>query len=477
MSKRKLASIEIWNNSIYIIPVLTFLDSVAINHKGMDLTRYHSFRFVVGEILKTRIEKSYPGSTGKLYFDLFLSDTEIEISIRDKGVPGWQDFSYDLNCIADSEKDRRNYIIDRSVDGIGMEKLGKDGQRTFVSMRILNAIEFKKPELYEPMDVLDENISIRQVETEEDIIQAIRCIYSEYGYSYSYEGLYYVDSFMRKIKSGELMSFLAVNDHGQIAGHFALVFSDLFKSMPEVSTVVIRKEFRSLGLFAKFMDHCINIGIKNNLRAIMGQPVAYHPMSQKATIRAGFTATSFLMAYIGSDIESEYNKTKQRLDLAVAVRILDSKAKSKVYPPAELRAFIDRIYGKMGWEYELADGAEVGEYTEILIENKDTLRATGIIVREAAEDLEEALQESIRAAIRKKNEMIELLILLNTPSCEHAYQTAKKCGFALSGVVPGGENGDYLVMQMLTGDKINYDNLVTVGEFEDLKDEILELNK
>ena len=72
--------------------------------------------------------------------------------------------------------------------------------------------------------------------------------------------------------------------------------------------------------------------------------------------------------------------------------------------------------------------------------------------------------------------MTELLILLNSPGCEHAYIAAKNCGFTVSGILPGGENGDYLIMQMLPADDMNYDKLVTVGEFEELKEDIRKLN-
>ena len=131
---------------------------------------------------------------------------------------------------------------------------------------------------------------------------------------------------MTLIKNKEIMSFLAVNDHGQTAGHFLLAFSDLYKNMPEVSTVVVKKEFRGLGLFAKFMDYCDEIGKEHGFRALMGQPVTFHPMSQKAFLRAGYTATSLLMSYINPEIESEYNKDGERLGLSVSVKMLDEDA-------------------------------------------------------------------------------------------------------------------------------------------------------
>ena len=474
--KNNIASIEIYNNKLYVMPVLGFLDSVAVNHRNLDIDRYQRMRLVAGELLMQRIKTAYPGERGKLYVDLTLTSEYFEFSVRDMGVPVWHDFSYNKENIAEGGKDLRNFVIDNIADNIGMEKLGQNGQRVYVRMIVKNPIEFKKPEPYPETEAHDTNITIRPVATEEDAIEAIRCIYSEYGYSYSYERLYYVDSFMELVKRGELLSFLAVNDHGQTAGHFALAFSDTYKNMPEISTVVIRKEFRGLGLFSLFMNYCEKYAKENNVRALMGQPVAFHPMSQKAFLKAEYTATAMLMSYLDAELESEYNKETERLSLCASVKIIDEEASSLIYPPKELKGFIAKIYDRLGWKYEMCAPGEAEEISGISIAHNDRMKMTKIVLTEAGKDAEDILRETTREVIRRKNEMTELLILLNSQGCEHAYIAAKNCGFTVSGILPGGENGDYLIMQMLPADDMNYDKLVTVGEFEELKEDIRKLN-
>lgn len=473
MNKKKLATLEITNNKAYIFPVMSFIDSLVQKHSTIDFGRYSQLRLVAGEMLRQRIDNSYPGSEGTIFVDIAIVGEFLEISVRDKGIPGWQDFSVDAEKT--DANGNRNRIISLCVDEIGMEKLGNEGQRVFARKKIINPLEFVEPMPYEEESPLDTNITIRPVTTEEDVIEAIRCIYAEYGYSYSYERLYYVNSFMELIRSKEIMSFLAVNDHGQTAGHFILAFSDLYKGMPEVSTVVVRKEFRGLGLFAKFMDHCEMVGKEQGFRSLMGQPVTFHPMSQKAFLRAGYTATSLLMSYLGTDIESEYNTESERLGLSVAVKILDKDAYAKVYVPEEMRNFANKIYSRLGIRYDISFDSKTDETTEISVELSTALRMSKIIVRKAGTELEKELNQAIQDAIKKKNEMIELVITLNNPNCPYAYDVAKKCGFSLSGIIPGSENGDYLVMQMLLGDKMNYDKLVLVGEFEEVRDDIVNI--
>lgn len=477
MNRRKITSIEIYNNKFYLGAVMNFLDAIVANHPSYDFSRYNRLRYVTGEMLKRRIENAYPGTTGTITFEVFLTDEYIEVSIQDKGVPVWTDFAYDKEHIDVSNKETmQNFLLEFMVDGFGIEKLGKDGQRIYARMNILHKFAFQAPQPHPEIKVLDTNITIKPVETYEDAIEAIRCIYSEYGYSYSYESLYYIDSFMAAIKNKEIMSFLAVNAHGQTAGHFALVFSETFRNMPEISTVVTRKEFRGLGLFAMFMNYSMELGRKHGFRALMGQPVAFHPFSQKAFLKSEFTATSVLLAYVDSAIESEYNPNKQRLDLFASVKLLDVTARSTLYPPKEIREFTEDIYIKLGGSYELREEEKLSSNTTIDIAVSGRMKSTKILLMSAAEDLAQILNYAIKDALRSHSEMIELLICMNNPSCGHAYRTAKKQGFAFSGLLPGSEKADYIVMQMIVGADCSYDHLVTVGEFEEIKKEIININ-
>ena len=472
-----IATIEIYNNKLYIPAVMGFVDSIISNHRNYDVSNYNRFRFAATEILKTRIEKAYPGTKGKLCVDLSIKDGYFELSIRDKGVPQWADLSYDKEKIAVSREDMRRFMLNMCVDNAGMEKLGKEGQRVFVRQKIRNPLQFTPPAPYEETEPLDKNITIKEVATEADAIEAIRCIYSEYGYSYAYEKLYYVDSFMEMIKNGAIMSFLAVNDHGQTAGHFALAFSDLYKNMPELSTVVTRREFRGLGLFAKFIDHAMNIAKERGLYAIMGQPVAFHPFSQKAFIRGGYTATSLLLSYINSDVESEYNKDNQRLDLLACVKMVNPEASCTLYPPCEIAGFVEKIYERLGCKCTILKGEVADSDTCVKIEDSATTQMKRVILFECGEDAGKILSDAVKDSIRKKQEMIELFISQRSSSAFVGYEAAKENEFVFSGLMPAGEDDDFIVMQLLLKSERRYDHLVTEGDYTALVEDIIKLTE
>lgn len=478
MEKGKIGSIDILNRYFYINSVVSFLDSLVAYHRELDYERYNSFRYVVSELVRLRIQKAYPGSTGVIQISVYLTEAHLEVSIKDKGVPYWIDKSND-DSLAEMPIDynkSKNKIYRYMTDGLGMENLGENGQRIFVRLNILHEIVFDEPEPYSDTVALDTNITIRPVLTKKDALEAIRCIYSEYGYSYSYQKFYYIDSFLKAIEKKEIMSFLAINDHGQTAGHFSLIFSKHFKNMPEISTVVTRKEFRGLGLFGKFMNHCMLLGMELNFKAFMGQPVAFHTMSQKVFNKAGFSSTAILFSYVHSEIESEYNIDKQRLDLFAAVKLLNNDSTSVIYPPDELQPFIEYTFNKIGIKYSIKKDFSPSAVSGVSMDANFLLKSTKIVVLEADNSFDEFLEDAIKDSIHQKFEMIEIFISLNTPSCNYAYNTAIDFGFNFTGLLPGSETADYIVMQMLIGSDLNYDKLVATADYEKLINDIKNIN-
>lgn len=471
MKKRKITGIEIWNKAFYIDAVLSYLDCIVREHQQRDDMRWKKMRFVITEMLSERIEKAYPGQSGKINVDVWLAEEYFEVSIADEGIPVWDDFSYSESLLAEDDRSFRNYLMDSMVDEVGMEQLGKAGQRVYVRQKLLNTISFTEPEPYPEIEVLDTNISIVPVRTKEQALEAIRCIYDAYGYAYGYERLYFIDSFLSLIDNGRLLSFLAVNDHGQVAGHFALSFSETYRDMPEFSTVVVRKEFRKLGLFSVFTDYCEKVAGELGLRALMAQPVAFHPMSQKGCARAGYKATALLFSYLDPSMSKDYGKG-ERMDLFASVMVVDKNAESRPYMPAALIPFAKKVYDSLGWKYEFLPCEGPAEQSVFSMDDNSAMKIKQIMLSQAGADIESILRRSVNDAIRKKTEMIELLICLDSPGAEFAYEAARSCGFIFSGFMPGGADRDYILMQMLMGSRPRFDRLVSVGIFQELAAEI-----
>ena len=61
-----------------------------------------------------------------------------------------------------------------------------------------------------------------------------------------------------------------------------------------------------------------------------------------------------------------------------------------------------------------------------------------------------------------------MLINMSDSAAPFAYEAAKNCGYFFTGIMPGGEGGDYLVMQNLFWGEVDADAVVTRGEYTEI---------
>ena len=148
--------------------------------------------------------------------------------------------------------------------------------------------------------------------------------------------------------------------------------------------------------------------------------------------------------------------------------MIDKNAATTLYPPVEIKDFVADICNKAELSAELREEKEWAASTCIKIEDNTALNIKRIILSESGKDVEKIIKDAVTDSIRRKYEMVELFISLRTPSCEKGYIAAKKYHFKLSGLMPGSENDDYIVMQLLMKSIRGYDQLITVGDFEKL---------
>jgi serine/threonine-protein kinase RsbW len=359
-------------------------------------------------------------------------------------------------------------------DSAGSEKLGRNGQREYVQIYLPMSlpVESAKRQVVDERAPEDVKVSISENSgSEKDVISAITCIYDEYRYTYGYERLYYPETFKELINTGRLRSFLATGDNGEIAGHYCLSASEDCPQMPEWATVVVRRPFRGRYIFDRMCEHGVEMARQSGARAIMMQPTAYHTATQRVAEKHGYTATGFLFQYVNADMESEYNTDAKRLDLAIAVRFLTENPTGIAYLPEEHREFIKGIYEKLGAKYEFPEGYMPEQETLLKLEFSSLMKSGRVVVTRAGKDFERELAHATGVLRRNKAEMVEMLINMTDPAAPFAYElakNAKNCGYFFTGIMPGSEKADYLVMQNLFWSDVDAAAVATRGEYTEL---------
>lgn len=464
-----IATINIIDDERLLTSVLDFIDSIA---KKLNFAKDKEMKIGVAceEIISDRIKNAYQDG-GIITIEICLTNDTFEVSVLDKGLPYWKSKTcYDPQNIDENASGLEDFLILNMADGSGCEKLGRGGQRMFLRFALPVPIELKQRET-KTIAVLDTNIEINEVKADDDeaIINAIACIYDEYQYSYGYERLYYPEHFKELIANKNYRSFIAVNSHKQAAGHYGLAYSDDYPEMPEWASVVVRHEFRGMGLFDKMLAHGIEAAKSAAARAIMTQPTAYHTATQKIALRQGFVATGILFNYVYSDIISEYNTDGRRLDLFIAAKFFDDDIKKAVYLPKEHICFSQEIYKKLNAPREFLSSVLPASETNMKHEVNALMKSGKLVVKRASADFGNELSQVMRAMRKNKLEMAEMLISMSDPSAVFAYEKCKALGFFFTGIIPCcGEADDYLLMQNLFEDEPNFDDIKSIGEYTDL---------
>ena len=466
----KIATLSILDDKKLLPGVLSFIDNIA-GRLGFSQKKLFKFKMAYETMISGRMENAYTDG-GTIDVDITLTSNMLEVSVRDKGAPYHRhEVGYDPEKVDKDAKGLEGYLISTMCDYTGSEKLGRGGQREYVRLYLptpLEAEEKKKRDSnFAPAP--EGEISITENSgTDKDVISAITCIYDEYRYTYAYERLYYPDSFKELMDAGKLRSFLARGEDGEIAGHYCLSWSEDCPGMPELATLVVRRPFRGRGIFDRMCGHGMEMAKQSGARAIMTQPAAYHTASQRVLERHGYTATGFLFQYVNSDMESEYNIDGKRLDLSIAVKFLSERPKGAAYIPEEHGEFIKGIYKKLGAEYEFPAAYEAGQETLLKYDINSLVRSARVVVAQAGRDFEQELTHITGIMRRNKAEMVEMLINMANSSASFAYEAAKNCGYFFTGIMPGGESGDYLVMQNLFWGEINADTVAACGEYTEI---------
>ncbi len=467
---KKLSTIEFLNYPKMIPAVLAYVDEI-LRFTDMDKARSMKFRIACEEIIAKRVAGAFEGE-GSLYADISLSQTQLEFAIRDKGEPYWvtgSEYNPDLSETGELSG-LEYYMVFNMADSAGLEKLGREGQRFFIrNLLNLNVEPIKTPpETHPPKDT---DFRVVTVCEDAEINEAMSCIYNEYGYTYSYEQLYFTESFKRMIEAGFFNSFLIANDHGEIAGHYGLACTDTLKGMPEVCTVVVKRNFRGLGIANTMFAEAVNSARELGGNAVCSQPTAFHTGTQHICIKLGFTATGFLFYYVNSDVQSEYNKTGTRLDLTMCVKLFNPMT-YKVYCPDEITAFTGKILDRVGMTGEFLPSQPATGESEVEMSVNNRALSAKITVTRAGTDFEASMQSMMKSFEKMRVEMAELMLLLEDSSAPHAYDVLKNMGFIFTGVLPGSEKGVYCVMQHLFGSEPNFDSVVTKGDYTEILHDI-----
>lgn len=397
---------------------------------------------------------------------------EIKIKVEDDGT--YFTFSVtDLGSPYILSDNQRNILKRKLVDRYSFEQSGRKGQ-TFSF-----GFKYDKPQNIEfetkQEELLDEDFSFRRVKNEdEDILRVINCLYATYGYDYYHQHLYSVENFKKYMSSGRYVPIIGENKHDQAMSYCALDENVWFLGVPEFSNLVTSPIARGKGVATKIFKETEKIAEDLNYEGIHVSAVAYHPYTQKMCNKLGYVPCAIEYS-INPKGTGGYDDTR-RLDCVIGVKVFDKNRKHDLYLEKECNEMYSSIFDELNLNYEIHN--EVNDNTEesILTYVVDTDTSNAFVkIDECSKDIYEELSKLINNDEVKEMDVITVNLNMNHPSSIKGYKVLRELGFISVGTIPGGLNGDFMLLQKFKVEP-EYEKIVTEPNYYELVKKLYKLN-
>lgn len=452
---QKIVSITMRNNVNLVPPTCSYVESL-VKRIRMSEQKTRLILAHVENILKKRIETAYYDE-GEIVLDILVGIDRIILEVTDQGIPYWIDIQEEIES---SPYRADSYQLN----------LGTEGQCFSMCFYLEPGTDI---EAYDSQDaqeeeLKDDNLNIRRVIADErDIVEVLRCIHSNYGYGYLNRSVYDLEYMKALLDEEKQWSYLGYNDHGQIMAHMSVTFHDDFPRVVELGGLVCKPFCRGHNVANRLNEAVCKDVESSGVNGVFGMAVAFHSISQKIALRQGLVPTGIMFHYVVPESAGEYRDGDRRQECCMCAKLFTNKT-YKISAPKEHQEFIRSLYQKMSCDCEFMEPAELSGRTDFRVEMVSEIGMGKIFIENANSDFEKKLKGMLKDFARNKIAMVEVFINMSNPSAANVYEMLKKQGLFFSGIMPGSAKGEYMIMQTLMGNPVEWDKIVTTGEFTEV---------
>lgn len=411
---------------------------------------------------------AYPGSApGDALIDGVILPSELRLDFKDEGLPFDPSLLDRTNAAPPPEPGWTRglglKLIRHAVDEVSWINHGRQGKSLLLVKRLPGVDRLAPSGLAETQQVAQEELprapmqryEIRPIEPGE-ALQVARIFWLAYGYSYKNEAFYRPEGMLHLVGTGKVVSYVAVGEDGEVAGHAGLVRPEPVP-MAEMALLVVSPAHRGRKLMEQLTEALLARAKEMGLFGLAMNPVTSHPISQKQTIEGGGTPCGLDLAacpprqFKGLGLG---DAPRQRESYLQCFKYLTPPPPALAYAPARHREMVERIYANLGRTLSTppappsGDGGAPGDYSVSF----DTGLKKGVIRVRRADERQWA--EIHRAAIDLVDiagaDKVDIDLPLAQPATPVLCDRAEAAGFFFTGVWPhAAEDGDMLRLTRL----------------------------
>jgi hypothetical protein len=189
------------------------------------------------------------------------------------------------------------------------------------------------------------------------------------------------------------------------------------------------------------------------------------------------TACSFALLYTNDEFATTFYSGNKRSTVACAMLPFTDE-KRDIYLPDEVKPMVSEIIQNMKIDRQLLKGERPSSSVKSIgmLTINQRMRLGKYFIEVTGNDITKELKNNVLTLKKEKCAIAEIYINLSDPAAPHAYQSAKKFNFFCTGILPQSNKGDYLVMECLMNDVMDYEALKTVEPFSNLLKHIRKLD-
>lgn len=464
------------SNEVSMIPVVQAAAAAYCRAAGAGDEIAARTELVIEEILTNIIQYEYiPGQRETIVLNLSLREGVLEWLIRFRGIP------FDVARLKQWEKKTdMNQIVESGGRGIGMRLLGQfsdevtyrntgwQGQEICVRRSIPGMESTSEPE--EKMKAVSEDakVVIRRI-CPGNAAAISRLAYFAYRYTYIREEVYEPEQVRIRNADGRMKSYVIVNERNdEVVGHLAQFPDAMFSAAPELAAGFVHPLFRRSGSFNELMEFMIREVQAEGWQGVCGMAVTSHFYSQLAALRSGMRESALFVSHVRplaiTDIKEQ---AVSRESLLYLVRVFTPNPRQPYYAPFRHREMIAKILQNISTTASFADApAEALLLDQGKMDSRtDTQLCGHIVISCWGSDTLREVRELLRRWRLDRLETICLYLPLSQPATAVYCAALEDQGFFFSGVIPGIDCADWLVMQYLNNQRYDYKALKAASSF------------
>ncbi|MCF8233857.1 MAG: ATP-binding protein [Bacteroidales bacterium] len=399
------------------------------------------------------------------------------IKVREQGMPfdpglipefSPEKFKEDL-----SENGLGIYLMKQFMDEYAFHNLGKEGKET----RLFKYRQFDDLESLLDTEELEKAKNEREAETlpkgsvaydvrllkPEEAVDVAKCAYASYGYTYVHEAIYYPDKVREMNESGDLISFVAVKEDGEVIAHAAFERED-DRQVPQFGVAATKPRYRGQGCLNALNITMMEYAVEKQFMGVFGRGITTHPYSQKAMLKHGMLPCALLLS---SGKERKYKgiqqKKLQRESVVLQFKYINPPDELLIFPPEKHKDLILQIYNDLGLKPETGQidkaGTLPGGQSRLSAKTFSNSLTADISLLEYGNDVIKETAAQLKKLCMERTETIYLHLPLSDPFTALLTPEFEKMGFFFAGLMPASGKRDRLILQYLNNHVIDYDLL------------------